>query len=78
MANSEGYTYEDALQLEYIGQYRSNWRRRTISLYVHPTDAAKVVSVGVPFDKSYDPVVCIEERRQYGRQLEYDDWSDTN
>jgi hypothetical protein len=58
-----------------IGRFKNNWRQRYVSLYPHPTDSLKVVSVGTPFDGS-DPIICEEQRSAYGRQLVNGDWSD--
>jgi len=34
---------------EPIGAVKNNWRLRRVTIYAHPTDPAKVVTVGVGF-----------------------------
>lgn len=64
----------DYTKLKKIGTYRNNWRERDVTLYEHPTDAARVISVGVGIHNGKE-VVCDESRADYRRQLVHGDWS---
>lgn len=66
--NSEGITLDDVINTPIIGLLRNNWRRRHVVVYNHPSDAAKVVSVGHPYDGG-EPIVCVELRTEYARVI---------
>ncbi len=71
----------DFSQLTALGTYKNNWRERTVTLWSHPTDETKVISVGVPFNPKFnsgEPIVCVENRSDYRHQLLNNDWRDYN
>jgi len=51
-----------------IGAYRNEWRRRTVYIYDHPTDPARVITQGVPFD-SDEHIWTDEPRDLYRRYI---------
>lgn len=74
MANSHGITAKEVPQYPLLGTF-NNWRRRRVQ--VREFDETHVLTVGIPFDAS-EPVICVEPRDVYQRQLIHDDWSDYN
>lgn len=50
---------EDVIQLEAIGFAVNNRRERTVNVFRHPTDFAKVVTVGTTFDRAAT-VIAVE------------------
>lgn len=57
------FTYQYAERyLKLLAMCKNNWRRRHIKLYQHPKDPSLVVSVGIPYNGSSPPVVCVEPR----------------
>ena len=64
--NAEGITYEQALDLQLIWSFTNGWRQRRVDILEHPTDSAKVVTVGRPIGGG-TPVVCVEDRSAYDR-----------
>ncbi len=64
-------------KLKKLGTYRNNWRERQVTLYVHPTDETRLISVGVSFHDGQE-IVCDEPRNSYPRQLVHNDWSAFN
>ena len=74
--NSTAWTEEQIKEFPLLGTFKNNWRRRTVSVYEHPDQPTRVVTVGRgqgPYD---DTVICSEFRDGYGRQLQFGDWSD--
>ena len=47
-----------------IWWYRSNWRQRIVTLYPHPTDPERCISVGITFDEEMQ-VIADEELSQH-------------
>lgn len=64
----------DYTKLTKLGTYRNAWRERDVTLYAHPTDETKVISVGVGIHDKQE-IVCEEDRSSYRRQLVFKDWS---
>lgn len=70
--NSEGITSAYTLTAKPIGFLNNKWRQRQVTVYDHPTDPAKVVSVGIPYGaerKRSGWVVCVEPRADYERVI---------
>lgn len=44
---------------------RNEWRQRLVTVYSHPTEDTKVITVGKPFNGG-EPIICLESR---------DDWA---
>ncbi len=82
MANSEGITKEIAEAQGFIGHYRNFWRQRWVTIYKHPTDPAKLLSVGYPLttggsaDHSKEAIVCVECYDHMKGRIENNDWRD--
>lgn len=68
VANSEGFTVENTENLPVVGILINNWRKRRVNVHSHPTDCAKVISIGYPMDGG-EPVVCVESVEEYERVL---------
>ena len=47
---------------------RNNWRCRMVSVYDHPTDTSKLITVGKPFDGG-GPAICVEDRTAWSYEL---------
>ncbi len=62
-----------------LGTFTNRWRQREVTLYAHPHDRHKVLSVGVGFGEAqHTTTICSEKRAEYPRQLEQNDWSPFN
>lgn len=59
---------ENLKDLHYIGELINNWRKRNVLIYAIPNEPDYILTIGTPFDKSYPPVICIEN---------YSDWEGT-
>ena len=68
MANSEKITLVIAEQLPLLGSFKSNWRRRDVTIHDHPERTEDVVSIGRPFDGS-EAIVCVEHRSAYHNEI---------
>jgi hypothetical protein len=64
----------DYTKLNKLGTFRNQWRERICTLYEHPTDPLRVISVGVSIHNGKE-TVCDELRTEYPRQLLANDWS---
>lgn len=60
--NHTPFTVAQILALPTMFTVKSYWRQRNVTVYEHPSDADKVVSVGISFDQR--TVVIAEETRE--------------
>ena len=51
-----------------IGSFRSNWRKRDVSIFAHPTDIHSVVTIGIGFGEGSN-AYCIEPRSHYAKDI---------
>lgn len=66
--NDRGITLEDVMANKYgacIGSFRNKWRERFVEIY--SLDDLHVVTVGYP--TSGAPIVCVEERSAFQRNI---------
>lgn len=68
--NNTTFTEEQIGGFLVLGHSVSKWRQRNNTLYQHPTDAERIISVGVTFDGSMK-VICDDDRNAWGRELDY-------
>jgi hypothetical protein len=59
--NNTSWTPDQIKGFGYIGRTVNKWRGRSVALYNHPSDPARVISIGVTFDG--DVVVIADESR---------------
>jgi len=69
--NNTPFSLETIVALPIIGRVRSNWRQRHITIHAHPTDAARVISVGTTFDNTMQ-VICDDARTDWSPDLSQD------
>jgi hypothetical protein len=60
--NRTDFPREVLATLPVLGETVSSWRRRRITLYAHPTDADRLISIGHTFDGSM--VVIADDDRE--------------
>ena len=75
--NNSGFSDSEIVNMARIGSFQNYWRRRTVHILRHPSDPAKVVTVGHAHDNSAI-YVCTEAASEYKRQLVHDDWDPFN
>ncbi len=68
-ANSELTLLQVKTKLKFLLGFNNNWRQRYVEVYEHPTDQARVISVGFPFGQLADHVICDEERSAYDHRI---------
>lgn len=68
--NNTAFTTAELAALTVIGTTINHWRGRNITLYNHPTDPARVVSVGVTFNGD-TTVVCDDARDDWATAIAY-------
>ncbi len=68
--NNTPFTAAELAALPVLGTTVNMWRGRTITLYGHPTDPARLVSVGVFLDGS-TTVIADESRDEWATALDY-------
>jgi len=56
--NHSGFTIEQIKELEYITQYKDNWRQRHVVLRKHPTDDKMIIADGQSFDRTIRVITC--------------------
>jgi len=61
---------DDVNELTKLGFTVNKWRKRTITLYQHPTIEDHVISVGVSFDQTFT-VVADEPKDVWATALDY-------
>jgi hypothetical protein len=75
---SSTYTLSDCAKMHLYGTFKNNWRRRTVSVYKHPTyPNSVVITVGVPMDGG-EPVICEEDIVYYCNRINNNDWQAYN
>jgi hypothetical protein len=68
--NNTAFTPAVLATLPVIGTAVNKWRGRNITLYGHPSDASRLVSVGVTFDGTMT-VIADESRDEWATALDY-------
>ena len=68
--NNTTSTLETINALPVIGETVNNWRQRRITLRSHPTDPARLISVGATFDGSM-VVIADDARKDWATALDY-------
>ncbi len=51
-----------------IGHVKNNWRKRHVSIFAHPTDAMKVITVGKGFNDGSD-ANCVENLDDWKNEI---------
>jgi hypothetical protein len=70
--NNTTLSTEGIAQLILIGKTISTWRKRRVTLYEHPTDPDRVISIGVTYGRSARTamqVIADEPRSQWAAAL---------
>ncbi len=68
--NYEGFTEASLPNLKIIGHLLNNWRQRDVWVYEHPSDPAKVVTIGYPLNNPKGEThICVEAKRDYERVI---------
>lgn len=68
--NHTGFTLEQIKSFQYLGRTINKWRGRTIALYQHPGQEAKVISWGRTFDGEMQ-VICTDDKSDWKSALDY-------
>jgi hypothetical protein len=68
--NNTSFTYEEITKFKRLAITINEWRQRNITLYQHPNDPERVISVGVTFNNSMI-VVADEAKTLYQTALDY-------
>lgn len=63
--NSTPFTLDTIQTWPLLVTVKNNWRQRMVTVFPHPTDTTKVVTVGKPFNGT-EPIICIESREDWG------------
>ena len=58
-----GFPFEHA-----IGRFTNRWRQREVYIFAHPSDPARVITVGYPFAGGA-PMICDEARVLVARYI---------
>jgi len=67
--NRTEFSISQIEKMAFMAAGENNWRKRTIVLREHPSDADLLVSDGITFDGSMQ-VLCTEKRSEWDRELE--------
>lgn len=71
--NHTPFTIAEITAMPLMFTVQNNWRQRNVTVYEHPSDAGKVVSVGISFDQRM-VVIAEETREEWARQIEELPW----
>lgn len=68
-SNNTGFELATIESWPLLVTVRNEWRKRLVTVYPHPTDTDKLVTVGKPFDGG-GPVICLENKADWKSNLD--------
>lgn len=68
--NNTSFPVQEIEKFPVLGKTVNKWRQRNITLYAHPSNPDRLISVGITFDGTRT-IICDEEKKQWTVALEY-------
>jgi hypothetical protein len=72
--NNTTFSLEEVRKFKRYGSFMNEWRRRLVDVYEHPSDPARLVTVGANHQTN-TYWICDEPYTDYKRRIENADWS---